>query len=86
MEGNDSNSQPSPATTLTPYERLTNAIQTDPRCAQEVSFRVFSFWKKNLSFIKKQSFDLSIATRLEIVDYKSIKSLQIDRINDFAMT
>lgn len=32
-----------------------------------------------------QSFDPSIATRLEIVDYKSIKSLQIDRTNDFAM-
>lgn len=32
--------QPSPAATLTPYERLTNALQTDPRCAQEVNFYI----------------------------------------------
>lgn len=31
--------QPSPAITLTPYQRLTNALQTDPRCAQEVGFK-----------------------------------------------
>ncbi|XP_031622989.1 serine/threonine-protein kinase NIM1, partial [Contarinia nasturtii] len=35
VEG-DENRQPSPAT-ITPYQRLTNALQTDPRCAQEVA-------------------------------------------------
>lgn len=28
--------QNSPATALTQYQRLSNALQTDPRCAQEV--------------------------------------------------
>lgn len=38
MEGDELTiAQPSPASALTPYERLTNALQTDPRCAQEVA-------------------------------------------------
>lgn len=36
VEGDEIIPQPSPAATLTPYQRLTNALQTDPRCAQEV--------------------------------------------------
>lgn len=36
VEGDENLCQPSPAT-ITPYQRLNNALQTDPRCAQEVS-------------------------------------------------
>lgn len=38
MAGDGSISQPSPAAILTPFQRLNNALQTDPRCAQEVIF------------------------------------------------
>lgn len=37
MEGDENRCQPSPAV-ITPYQRLTNALQNDPRCAQEVKF------------------------------------------------
>lgn len=37
VEGEES--QPSPAAAITPYQRLTNALQSDPRCAQEVNFQ-----------------------------------------------
>lgn len=44
MEGDEKTSfQPSPATVLTPYQRLTNALQTDPRCAQEVIFHTLIY-------------------------------------------
>ncbi|XP_055295569.1 serine/threonine-protein kinase NIM1 isoform X3 [Sitodiplosis mosellana] len=36
VEGDESLCQPSPAA-ITPYQRLTNALQTDPRCATEVA-------------------------------------------------
>lgn len=46
MEGNGSVLQPPPAIAVTPYQRLTQALQTDPRCAQEVNSQCFFLFSR----------------------------------------